>query len=393
MKTIKIILILLAAGLACSCLFEQEGPKMSASPKYHAIAESAPETRTAFERGDGIAKVVWNADDRISIFAKSTLNRQYRFTGENGAATGDFEEVSGASGEAEALAKSYAVYPYSADHAISTEGVVSLTWPSGQAYRESNYDPAAAVMFTCSADENLSFMHAGGYLCISLYGQGISVRSVTLAGADSQPLAGPAYVWAEGEAVKLRLLEGATGSITLTAASPVAIGASKESATEFWFCLPPAVFEHGFTVTVRDSGGRETVFSTARAISVERARMTRMEAVRIQMDGSVPTEPGVYYADGTTKVFDAVNFQLSCYRAGGQVWLRAVDLGNMRLTRLGPLPADVRAGLMSQVTFEEFAFMNPGNKTSRQVTVRVVSLGNDLITMVDQDNNYYVMRF
>lgn len=398
MKTYRILSIILLAGLVSACQVNEPAESAATNaPRYHATAESAVETRTSLVRQDGMAKVVWNTDDRISVFAKSTLNRQYRFTGKDGATSGDFEEVTGASGSSEALSMSYAVYPYSEAYSISTDGVVSLTWPAVQHYRTGNYDSSAAIMLARSANEELSFLHASGYLCISLYGEGINVGSVTLTAEGEQLISGPATIRIEqegkAETVKTAFQSGATGSITLTAASPVAIGSTGATATEFWFCIPPVEFEQGFTVTVKDDGGRETVFSTAKSIKVERAKMTRMEPVRFDLNGAAPTAPGIYFADGTTTAFSAPAWQLSCYRAGGQAWLRAIDLENMSAKVLGPVPAALKIGLVSSATLEEFAFATPENKTEKQLTLRVVAMGDHYVTFADGDNNYYVMRF
>lgn len=397
MKTFRLLSILLAAGLAASCMFNENNvPADSSAPRYHATAESAPQTATSFERGEGMARVVWNSGDRISVFAKSTLNRQYSFVGEDGAASGDFEEVPGG-GSGDALPMSYAVYPYSEGYSISAEGVVSLVWPASQSYRAANYDSAAAVMFARSEDTNLSFIHAGGYLCISLYGQGVNVRSLALSGESEELLAGPARIWAEKEGqvetVGFAFREGAVKTITLTAASPVALGADKAGATEFWFCLPPTAFKNGFAVTVTDDGGRQTVFRTSKNISVERAGMRRMEPVRIEMNGAVPSEPGIYEASGSSTVFDAAGWQLSRYNSGGKAWLRAVDLINLKVISLGPVPAEAKAGLMINAQLEEFAFASPEDKTSRQLMLRVVSVADGSITLIDEENTYYLMRF
>ena len=60
-------------------------------------------------------------------------------------------------------------------------------------------------------------------------------------------------LWAEKEGqvetVGFAFREGAVKTITLTAASPVALGADKAGATEFWFCLPPTAFKNGFAVS------------------------------------------------------------------------------------------------------------------------------------------------
>ena len=398
MKRYRLLLIFVLAALLGSCqVKEKMVPEGGCGVRYSAVSETARVTRTAFERDGGMVYVKWNAGDLISIFAKSTLNRKDRFTGEDGATKGDFEEVAGSGGESTALTMSYAVSPYSEDYSINSDGVVALSWPAVQTYRADNYDPSAAIMLARSADENLSFLHAGGYFSISLYGEGISVRSITLAGADNEPLAGPARIWVdkdgESETVALEFLEGASKSIKLNILSPVALPADKEHAVEFWFCVPPTEFAQGFVVTVEDTGGRQTVFQSQSKNSVIRAAMRRMVPVKISMDGSVPTKPGIYPASGSEQVFDAENWQLSCYREDGKAWLRAVNLTEKRVIKLGPIPESPTVGVVSQASLEAFSFSTPGDKTVSQLTLRVVSASNGIIALSDEEDNYYVMRY
>ena len=397
MKRYRLLIIFILAALMGSCqVKEKMAPEGSRGPRYSAVSETARVTRTAFERDGGLVYIKWNAGDLISIFSKSTLNRKYRFVGVDGAMEGEFEEMEGAGGESTPLSMSYAVSPYSEDYSINSDGVVSLTWPSVQTYRPDNYDPSAAIMLACSADDNLSFLHAGGYFSVSLYGEGISVRSITLSGADNEPLAGPARIWTakDGtlETVRLEFTGESVKSIRLNVPSPVALPADKDDAAEFWFCVPPTRFAQGFVVTVEDTGGRQTVFHTQRDISVDRAAMRRMDPVKIAMDGAVPTNPGIYPASGPARVFDETVWQLSCYREGGNAWLRAVDLANPTLIRLGPVPAAAQAGVFSHAVFEEFSLTAPDAKTVRQLTLRVASVSETLIALSDEDDNYYVMR-
>lgn len=384
-------------ALLGACQVKEPAAPAGGLLRYHVTAESAPDTRTALSSGEGYSYVCWKADDRISIFSQSTLNRQFRFLGEDGALDGEFEEVPGASGSADALPMSYALYPYSGDYAISSDGVASISWPAAQSYTAGNYDPSAAVMFARSADDDLTFLHAGGYFCISLYGQGVSVRRVTLSGQDGQPLAGSAQIWGETEGgeetVRLAFAEGASTTITLTASTPVALPADRERAVAFWFCVPPTAFDHGFIITVEDDGGRQAVFQSQNALVVNRASVRRMDPIRIVMDGTTPSKPGIYSAGGSSRVFDETLWQLSCYRADGRAWLRAVDLVGLKIIQIGPIPAEMKAGLFAQPVFEEFSFSAPDEKITRRLNVRMVSLTGTLVTLSDEDNNYYVMRF
>ena len=57
----------------------------------------------------------WTADDRISLFNKTTDNQEFVFTGETGDATGEFRQVdNGGTPTGGAIPYVIAVYPYQA---------------------------------------------------------------------------------------------------------------------------------------------------------------------------------------------------------------------------------------------------------------------------------------
>lgn len=78
---------------------------------------------------DSQLRVLWNADDRISIFNKKTGNQEFQFMGEDGAKAGDFQPA-GISDSGNSLPFVYAVYPYAPETSIDGDGLISL--PSGR---------------------------------------------------------------------------------------------------------------------------------------------------------------------------------------------------------------------------------------------------------------------
>ena len=149
MKRIARIIPLLV--LLVSCRNEQEDPAVPVAPVspeaesevFYGTTENGPDSK-AFADAD--LKVLWNADDRVSIFAKDNYNRQYRFTGEDGANAGAFERVdTGDASEAQALTCNYAVYPYSPATAVSSDGVLTVSLPAEQAYKENSFGAGAVL--------------------------------------------------------------------------------------------------------------------------------------------------------------------------------------------------------------------------------------------------------
>ena len=87
----RIFLFCLLAALAVSCVKEQQEviQTITNEPEFYATIEGSnnPDTRVFV---DDHLRVLWNADDRVSIFNRTTYNRQYRFTGADGANAGSF---------------------------------------------------------------------------------------------------------------------------------------------------------------------------------------------------------------------------------------------------------------------------------------------------------------
>ena len=279
MKTVRFLLGALGVMLAlCSCLDsvrEETAPAVPAGT--HTFTASFEGTRVFV---DPYMHTCWSAEDRISVFS-SAVNEQYRFEGRTGDRSGIFSKVAGdAAASGRTLSANYAVYPYNPAFSLGSDETIFLELPSVQAYADGTFAPGVNTMV--AATEGLSgnsfiFRNLCGVLVIRLYGSE-SVRSVTLEGNCGEKIAGQAAVMASyGGVPTMKFADDAVSSITLDCGDGVALGADAQSATGFWFVIPPTVFAKGFTVKVRGQGPYQAVLTTRSRREIERNTISVME--------------------------------------------------------------------------------------------------------------------
>ena len=123
------------------------------------IATFADDTRADL---DGTA-VVWNADDHLTIFTKTSHNRQYKVKdlSANGRSA-TFEYVGFTGTDKTAITSNYAVYPYDATATISGD-VITTALASEQIYNAER-DLTYALMSAKSSTNNFSFVNSGALL-------------------------------------------------------------------------------------------------------------------------------------------------------------------------------------------------------------------------------------
>ena len=228
-------------------------------------------------------KVLWNADDRISIFNMSTQNDQYMFTGDDGDTGGQFEEVPANTKSRSDLEHVYAVYPFSADNAIDNTGSqITVNLPEEQSYLEHSFGKGANTMVAVTDDNFLGFKNVCGYLRFRFYGDNVSVKSIKLEGNNEEKIAGKAYIAPVMEGTPtVSMDETATGSITMNCSDPVTIGTSSTDYTEFIFVIPPTVFSKGFKVTVTDNNGGIFEKSSTKSLTISRNKIESMGAMKV----------------------------------------------------------------------------------------------------------------
>ena len=229
-------------------------------------------------------KVMWNEDDRISIFNRNTANSQYAFYGEDGDTGGDFEEEPANNLETgSSLEHIYAVYPFSSENQINSTGSqITVNLPADQAFKEHSFGIGANTMVAVTDNNFLGFKNVCGYLKFSFYGNNEQVSSVKLEGKNGEKIAGKAYVTPVfGGTHTVAMDETGTAFITINCADPVTIGSSSAEATDFIFVIPPTTFTGGFKITITNPSGKVVEKGSSRSLTISRNKMESMKAIFI----------------------------------------------------------------------------------------------------------------
>lgn len=272
--------------LAVSCSIQEPDnmDEIADGKVYFATLESYAEQDTRVYVDENI-KIRWDANDRISLFKQSSLNRQYRFTGETGSVDGNFVLVTDPFGTGLELDYLCAVYPYLSSPKIRNDDLLYLTLPEKQTYRKESFGPGANTMVSVTEDNPLKFKNVGGYLVLKFYGEGVSVSSIRLEGKNDEKLSGEATMKPEiGGIPKISMSESAGTSITLTCDEPIKLDVGKENATVFWMVVPPTSFSKGFKLTVTDPDGKVFVKETDKNLTIIRNTLVRVTPVEVKLN-------------------------------------------------------------------------------------------------------------
>lgn len=278
--------------LAVSCTVQETEPLVPPQPKdmvfYASLESSEPDTKVFLDEN---IKILWDVNDQISIFNKSTLNQQFMFDGEEPANSGTFHWIdNGYFGAGNDLDYICAVYPYQESTTISNAGILTLTLPAEQTYREKSFGPGANTMVSVTEGNLLKFKNVGGYLALKFYGgdsgHTVSVTSITLAGNNGEPLAGEATMTPVfGEDPRIEMAPTAGKAITLNCGEDgVELGADADDATIFWMVVPPTDFTDGFTLTVTDTNGDVFIKETHVPLEIARNGVLRIKAIEVDMN-------------------------------------------------------------------------------------------------------------
>lgn len=229
----------------------------------------------------------WNADDRVSIFEKKTYNQQFRFTGETGDNAGGFKKVEGDDYyTGNAIQNVVSVYPYQESTKITESEVLTVTLPAEQTYAENSFGLGANTMVSVTSDNYLQYKNVGGYLMLKLYGNNVTVKSITLKGNNGEKIAGKGTVSMPVNGTPaLTMTDDATEQITLACPGYVTLGTSAMGCTEFWFVVPPVTFTKGFTVMVTVANGSTFTKSISSEQTITRSNVKKMAALEVEIPG------------------------------------------------------------------------------------------------------------
>lgn len=278
------------------------------SPEFYASFEdnAVSGTKTYV---DGRMTLRWTKDDRVSIFVGNTYNQEYKYAGETGANNGTFSSLSVPGFvAADKLDANYAVYPYSAANEMDKDGGMSVVLPAVQHYAENSFGLGSNTMVAVTEDKSdmiLQFKNLCGYLVVKLYGEG-TVSSVTLEGNNGEKISGKADVEVSyGTQPSVVMADDATTSITIDCGDGVTLGTTAETATEFWFCVPPVTFTEGFTIKVQNSDGMGMTKSVTSSRFITRNTANTMAPLETLFEA--PTGK-VAFADANFKAYCVQHF-------------------------------------------------------------------------------------
>ena len=283
MKRIALYLGIAAALLAsCSTQEMDFQTPVQEEVEYYAYFEQPAEEGTRVYANENLL-LRWTADDRVSIFGKSTYNQQYKFLGETGDNAGGFSKVDGAEYvTGNPISHTVSVYPYQESTKITEDEILTVTLPAVQNYAENTFGLGANTMVSVSEDNFLEYKNVGGYLKLRLYGEYTSIRSITLRGNNGEKLAGKASVTMPVDGLPaVKMADDATDTITLFCENGVDLRPTAEESVDFWFVVPPVTFSKGFTITVTTNGLEPFTKSTEKSLTIERNTLSKMAPIEV----------------------------------------------------------------------------------------------------------------
>lgn len=278
--------------LMVSCATDEEVVLTQSTPDTFYASIEAPATRTY---ADEAGKLLWTANDQITIFKGSTKPLIYKFNGETGQNYGGFTNVTPDSDDdfvtSNPLDANYAIYPHDANTTISNAGVFNFTIPATQSYAENSFGLGANVMVAVTedkSDNNLSFKNLGGYFEFSLYGEGTTVKSIEFKGNNGENLAGAVAITASHDGnPTFEFVGEATKTLTLDCGAGVALG-TEANPTTFWFVVPAMTYSNGITITITDANDKVMEKSTSKSITIERSTIQPLNAFLVETEANLP---------------------------------------------------------------------------------------------------------
>ena len=276
---------------------------------YATVADNndkSDKTRTVVAK-DGNS-ILWNAGDNITYFFDFFHGAQYKYNGEDGVAKAEFDKITQGTSGFE-LSRSYAVYPFEVSAScIQDNGVEKLQvfYPAEQNYMPNSFGRGANVMVAAgehALDDNLRFRNACGYLIIKLYGENITVKSITLTALGGEKIAGKGLITAShGADPVVAMTDQGRSTIMLNCGSGVTLGADAANATEFWFAMPPTTFEEGFKILVAPTTGMAFEMQTSKKVEITRNEIQPMAALQYTPNAPAPNQIIYTRSDESTEI-------------------------------------------------------------------------------------------
>ena len=255
---------------------------------------------------DNGLKTHWTKGDAINILTPN-YNEQYKYDGNTGDTKAVFRAVVDKLPTEVDASIIFAVYPYSSETSLSSSGVITVNLPAIQYYSEDSFGLGANTMVATAepkTSQELFFKSLCGYVVVMLYGDA-TVKSITLTGNNGEKIAGvatmaPVY----GQNPEVVMSGMATTSISVDCGAGVKLGETAETATAFWFAVPPVTFSQGFTIRITDNDSR----SVENAIMVEHTVNRNLRHLLSPIEVNYDALKTIEFEDANFKAYCVENF-------------------------------------------------------------------------------------
>ena len=256
MKKINILLCAVATMAAASCAEKEIQANLNEPVEMTFSAASKNMTRTSLTEGN---KVVWCADDQISVFDGVSNNAFSIY---------DYTEASGTAkfgGTALANAEYYAAYPYSADNTYAG-GTFCLTLPAAQTATDGTFADSYALAVAKAVDGYFAFQNATSLVKVVLADDIQNIASISLKGNNDEQIAGKVSVTLGADGVVSAVAAEGAKEVTLT-------GALAAGKTYYFTIAGDVAFTKGLTFTVTMANDETVVISDQTAITIEKGKI------------------------------------------------------------------------------------------------------------------------
>ena len=219
------------------------------------FAATFAQTRTDL---DGNA-VVWNENDMLTIFTRTSHNRQYKLkemAADRRSATFGYVGYTGTDNTK--ITTNYAIYPYDAAATLSA-GVVTTTLAPEQRYNSANGTLSYALMAAASADNNFYFDNATALMRFKVYLEDnlpdtYTLNSIKVASVSNK-IAGEVTIDLNAETKVAVVTENGVNEVVLTDINATIT----TEVQQFYIALPAASFaDNDVTVTFFFEEGEKT---------------------------------------------------------------------------------------------------------------------------------------
>ena len=395
---------LLAAMAITGCQAELEVITQEPSKEFTAIVDEDlnSETKTSL---DGEGNVLWKMGDQVSIFAASTVNKQYQVTDDSdGKTAATLNQIpAGGSVDGGKIGNNVAFYPYASTAGIEKSGVSyvisGVELPATQTYAAGSFGKGAFPMATVTSsteDMNLKFKNVLGGLKLQLKGTS-TITSITVTGNNNEILCGDAEVTTTyGGVPSIVLSDASAKTVTLNCGAGVTL--DSETATPFIIALPPMTMTGGFTVVVTDTEGKQMQIKTTKPQTITRSNLLKMPAVNYVGTAVYSSEAFTITSTGSTSVSinkygSPADITLE-YRKGTDSWAAytigaAVDLLNGEYIQF-------RAGEGGNESFstslQDYYYINVSGEGTVNLSGNIMSL-LDRSRVIDSVPKYAFYKF